>query len=519
MNDDLQTYFPVVSSLLPEAFTCRPAAALPRLLRKRTDLCPSLPFLADLADLELAAGRLREQQPPTPHQVRQLSIRPGVELLRVDWIGLPEFLQSQDAEVLPGDSFILLVPPIDAQPVRIITPHSTQLLALKIAAEQLDPRSVAEEAGTTVDVVDRIVAAAVRQGLLLAPTSRIVRPRSFFRTPVTMAHRLRAEVFTLQWHITQACDLHCRHCYDRSNRKSVSHSQGLQVLDHFYTFCRDNHVNGQVSFTGGNPLLHHHFFEFYREAVDRGFMVAILGNPTDRSTLEALIRIRKPEFYQVSLEGLREHNDFIRGEGHYDRVIAFLARARAMSLYTMVMLTLTRDNCDQVLPLAEALRDHTDLFTFNRLAMMGEGAALTAPPIETYQSFLIDYLQASRTNPIMSTKDSLFNIVLQNNEQPLRGGCTGFGCGAAFNFVSLLPDGELHACRKLPSLLGNMYEKSLSDIYRSPLAERYREGSSACLHCRLHPVCRGCPAVSRGMGNDIFTDKDPYCFLPDVEIS
>ena len=30
------------------------------------------------------------------------------------------------------------------------------------------------------------------------------------------------------------------------------------------------------------------------------------------------------------------------------------------------------------------------------------------------------------------------------------GGCTGFGCGAAFNFMAVLPDGEVHACRKVP---------------------------------------------------------------------
>src|SRR5690606_13617787 len=120
-------------------------------------------------------------------------------------------------------------------------------------------------------------------------------------------HRLRADVFTLQWHITQACDLHCRHCYDRSSRTAVSADQGRLVLDRFYDFCQANHVRGQVSFTGGNPLLHRHFFDLYRGAAERGFMVAILGNPTDRQTLESLVALTKPEFYQVSLEGLPEH--------------------------------------------------------------------------------------------------------------------------------------------------------------------------------------------------------------------
>ncbi|MCK7513012.1 MAG: hypothetical protein MZV70_59310 [Desulfobacterales bacterium] len=38
-------------------------------------------------------------------------------------------------------------------------------------------------------------------------------------------------------------------------------------------------VGGQVSFSGGNPLLYPKFLDLYRAAVDRGFPVVILGKP------------------------------------------------------------------------------------------------------------------------------------------------------------------------------------------------------------------------------------------------
>jgi hypothetical protein len=56
-------------------------------------------------------------------------------------------------------------------------------------------------------------------------------------------------------------------------------------------------------------------------------------------------------------------------------------------MYTMVMLTLTRDNLDQVLPLAELLRDRADFFTFNRLSTVGEGASLQMPEKEAFEAF------------------------------------------------------------------------------------------------------------------------------------
>ncbi len=513
MDPELSSIYPVSSPLLPPQFADCPAAALPELLRVHPEALDHAPFLADLATIERAIHRLMQPPIEPPPPVTELTVRPGVELFEVDWSALPELLAHRNAHPRQGRSLVLLMPPVAGRPARALTPTDHQLLSLKIAAEHLDNRTVARQGGVSVRLVDRVVTEAVHHGLLLAPPSRITRPRSFYAEPPRFPDRLRAEVFTLQWHITQACDLHCRHCYDRSSRTAVTEAQGTRVLDQFFAFCRDHHVDGQVSFSGGNPLLHPRFFELYTAAAERGLMTAILGNPSDRSTLLALKKIQVPEFYQVSLEGLPEHNDYIRGTGHFDRTLAFLELARELKIYTMVMLTLTRDNIDQVLPLAEQLRDRIDLFTFNRLAMMGEGAALAAPPVDRYESFLESYLEAAAANPIMSTKDSLFNIILERQGRPVRGGCAGFGCGAAFNFVALLPDGEVHACRKLPSLLGNLYRQSLAEIYHRPLAERYREGSSACRSCRLRPVCRGCPAVVSGLQHNIFSECDPYCFI------
>ncbi len=514
MSKDLQQVYPVSSKLLPLSLQNSPSDDLPHLLRQHPQLCGGLPFLADLAEIELAVYNLTEHPSNTPSMVSELTVHPGVELLSVGWAGLPEFLQrGKISEVTKHATMVLLIPARAHLPVRVVTPTNHQLLALKIAVEHLDRPSVAREGGVAISFIDRIIAAAVNEGLLLAPVSKLVRPPTFFLDPACYPDRLRAEIFTLQWHITQACDLHCRHCYDRSSRNAVTREQGERVLDQFHAFCKANHVSGQISFTGGNPLLHPLFDDLYLGAVERGFMTAILGNPARRQDLQRIVDIQMLEFYQVSLEGLREHNDYIRGAGHFGRVFEFLDIAREMKLYSMVMLTLTRDNMQQVLPLAEELRGRTDLFTFNRLAMMGEGTALAPPAREGYQVFLQSYLEAAADNPIMSTKDSLFNIILERQGQRhVRGGCAGFGCGAAFNFVSLLPDGEVHACRKLPSLLGNLYQHSLLEIYHTPLAEQFREGSSACRQCRLRPVCRGCPAVVSGLGGDIFNDIDPYCF-------
>lgn len=165
--------------------------------------------------------------------------------------------------------------------------------------------------------------------------------------------------------------------------------------------------------------------------------------------------------------------------------------------------------------MAELLRGRVDLFTFNRLAMVGQGAALASVAPDAFSAFLEEYLQAAARNPCMGVKDNLFNLLRHEQAIPLRGGCAGYGCGAGFNFVSLLPDGEVHACRKMPSLIGNMYRQTLGEIYHGQEAGQYRQGSAACQGCEVRPVCGGCLAVAHGYGRDIFRDPDPYCWKED----
>ncbi len=177
------------------------------------------------------------------------------------------------------------------------------------------------------------------------------------------------------------------------------------------------------------------------------------------------------------------------------------------------MLTLTRENMSEVLPLGEKLRGKTDLFTFNRLSQTGEGAALATAAKDEYKEFLQQYLEAVKTNPTMGLKDNLINIVKTDRGEKVFGGCTGYGCGAAFNFCSILPNGDMHACRKFQSPIGNVLESSLLELYNSDAAETYRLGPEECRGCKIRPVCGGCQAVIQSSGLDITLDKDPYCFL------
>ena len=488
---------------------------MPDVLAARTAELQLPEYIGELARLELYVFSLKTDSIPVPEYSKKLTINPTLQLFQNSWRNLAAQIDAAAGGSAPQrgeESIIVWCHPasgrIKAKPV-----HKDDLLAMKMALEGLSVPDVAREGNVHAAAIESVLIRSLHDGVVIGPEPLIKRhynpehfshiDRSFFT----------ARVFALQWHITQACDLHCRHCYDRRQYKSLSLPQEIAVLDDLAGFCGAHNVQGQVTFTGGNPLLHPNFETLYREAADRGLTTAILGNPTDREQIERLNAIQPLAFYQVSLEGLEKHNDYMRGPGHFRKILAFLDLLQEEGVYSMVMLTLTRANMDQVLELAETLRDKTDLFTFNRLSLVGEGANLImADPLE-YQDFLRNYDAELDSNPCLGIKDNLLNILYHRQKRPLFGGCTGFGCGAAFNFITILADGTVHACRKFPSPLGNILEEPLSAIYHSAAAERYRRGAAECRECAIRPVCGGCLAVAHSHGLDVFRQKDPYCFL------
>jgi selenobiotic family peptide radical SAM maturase len=520
-NSDSQKQYPVCFELLPHLKAELPNnQLLSDMLDQYPERCGSYAFLPDLARIEESGYRLLTSPPSVPDSLMHRIVNPALELIPVKWLNLPEFLSNRDVVPEPGENYVLVLIRPGKKKVEIRKAGAGDFLALKIVVEEIHPRKAASEGGVSVGTIDDLLYRAEQRGLIVVPPSRIRRPENFPKGDIKDPDFLSSPSFTLQWHITQACDLNCRHCYDRSDRQEMTLKQAIGVLDDLYDFCQGHHVFGQVSFSGGNPLLYPHFDQLYREAADRGFMTAVLGNPMPRGRIEKILSVQKPEFYQVSLEGLKDHNDYIRGQGHFDRTIDFLKLMGQLKIYRMVMLTLTRDNMDQVIELAGRLHGLTDLFTFNRMAPVGRGAELSTAPPEKFPEFLARYLDAAKTNPCMGLKDNMFNLLQwQAGSCSLDGGCAGHGCGAAFNFVALLPDGEVHACRKLPSLIGNIYQNRLSDIYHSSSARRYRAGSSACRDCPVRPVCGACLAVGYGFGRDIFNEPDPYCFRYQEKLS
>ena len=195
----------------------------------------------ELAQLEQALQLVKDADTPKyPNQGEIISINPTLQLLALTWSNLCALLKDPTSQTVPeqGQEFVVLYRyPGDGE-VFFYPASKANLLALKVLSENLDRKQVAEEADVAVGQVDAAIEEACKQGIVISPPSAIQRPDTHL--PVIGAKEwhshLSSNYFTLQWHVTQACDLHCKHCYDRSEISPLTLEQGITILDQFRDF-------------------------------------------------------------------------------------------------------------------------------------------------------------------------------------------------------------------------------------------------------------------------------------------
>ncbi|MDR1919007.1 MAG: SPASM domain-containing protein, partial [Tannerellaceae bacterium] len=77
----------------------------------------------------------------------------------------------------------------------------------------------------------------------------------------------------------------------------------------------------------------------------------------------------------------------------------------------------------------------------------------------------------------------------------------------------LLPEGDVYACRRMKSHVGNVFDEKLFDIFISDKMDDYRnyDKFEKCSKCELKRFCRGCPSVAYGYTGNFYA-PDPQCW-------
>jgi radical SAM protein with 4Fe4S-binding SPASM domain len=339
--------------------------------------------------------------------------------------------------------------------------------------------------------------------------------------------------FFVQWHLTERCNLRCTHCYQNGMKTDeISLEEVRTVTDEFAEMLQAwSEMFGIIfspsfNITGGEPFLHRDIFEILEELRRRHFDVYLLTNAT-------LINEEKANFLswlgvkgvQVSIEGPEKIHDSIRGEGSFSSCLKGVGLLLDAGIKVSLNVTLSDINAghfEELIALSTSLG--VKRIGFSRLVPYGRGAGLLNRMLEKgtvkglYErifSLRTDGLEIVTGDPVASQMSCL-------DEASDSGSIPTGGCAAGVSGFTILPDGTMTPCRRLPIPIGNVKKDSLREVWAtSEILEALRDKNSykgKCGKCRRWANCRGCRAIayahgiaSGGKGD--FLAEDPQCFI------
>jgi radical SAM protein with 4Fe4S-binding SPASM domain len=331
----------------------------------------------------------------------------------------------------------------------------------------------------------------------------------------------------LQWHLTERCNLRCRHCYQDGYLGPELALPGLLAIVEQFTALLERiereraprAVRGHINLTGGEPFARDDLFELL-DVLARGherFSYAILTNGTqiDAATARRL-RPLGPKFVQVSIEGDAPANDAVRGVGVFDRTLAALEHLNREGIPTVVAFTAHRGNLGEFGSVARAAgRLRVAKVWADRLIPCGQGGALGDALLDPDQTReLFEAMHAARREA--GRRLSRTEVSLGRALQFLVGGGTPYRCVAGEDLVAVQPNGDLLPCRRLPIPVGNLTTAPLTELYYQSevfRALRRHRVSEGCEDCRFARQCRGgLRCLAYAMTGDPF-QVDPGCWL------
>ncbi len=337
------------------------------------------------------------------------------------------------------------------------------------------------------------------------------------------------QYFAFQWHITDECDQRCKHCYifSENNCKtldSMSWGQMQSVFENCLEMCNKYNRLPYFYLTGGDPVLHPDFWKLLSLFKEKGIPFTILGNPFHLND-EVCRRLKDMgcEKYQMSLDGMENTHDWFRKPGSFNCTLEKIQCIKKAGIRSVIMTTVSGTNISEIPDIIDTVVKHkADVFAFARYCPTS-GEKETGMTPQEYRALLdtcyakFKACETAGCETYFNLKDHLWTLYLYEkgifkipeDAKPdmIYGGCNCGNC-----HLTILPTGDIYACRRLKSKVGNVFTDRLADVWTGNM-ESYRDYGKfeKCAKCELLRFCRGCPAVAYGT-NGNFYSADPQCW-------
>jgi len=345
----------------------------------------------------------------------------------------------------------------------------------------------------------------------------------------------QAHDFFVQWHLTERCNLRCTHCY-QTGKGTYEMSlweikTAISEIDEMFRAWSEAYgieFSPSFNITGGEPLLHGDIFEIIEVLRMRNFDIYLLSNGTllneEKAKLLSRLGVRG---VQVSIEGPEKIHDSIRGKGSFSaslKGIGYLLDAGIKVTLNVTLSDINAGHFMDVISLSSSLG--VQKLGFSRLVPSGRGTGLLNRMLEKERvKELYRTIFSQNTNGLeIVTGDPVASQMTAIDDAADSGSFPTGGCAAGVSGFTILADGTITPCRRLPIPIGNVRKDSLREVWAtSSVLESLRDRAKykgKCGLCKRWSGCRGCRAIayafSKTKGENDFLSDDPQCFISTV---
>lgn len=318
------------------------------------------------------------------------------------------------------------------------------------------------------------------------------------------------------WEFTLKCNLRCSHC---GSQAGIPRANELNTEECF-KLCEELADLGceDVSLMGGEPFLRKDWFQVAQCICDLGMNLSFVSNGVILDKYIDKIARLEPKVVGISLDGMKQTHELIRGIGTFDKTIRAIDLLRERGIQTTVITTVSKLNFKDLPKMKDLLfrrgvnwqiQVAMPFGNFKKEQMLSR--------IEFYSTALFIARERIKNKfediPVIGAHCyGYYSEILP--------GCKWDGCPAGISSIGITSDGGIVGCLAMGNdrfIEGNLRDESLREIWENPNNFSYNRKFDKsqlgpnCRNCKHGAECRGgCNAMSYSITNRLH--NDPYCF-------
>ena len=304
----------------------------------------------------------------------------------------------------------------------------------------------------------------------------------------------------LQLCLTDFCQLKCKHCYfgeyDRQREMSI---------DEVFT-----PLSSGLNLSGGEPLMHSKIEKIIKLIAPKFENVKFLSNGISYSkkVCQILKNSSKKLVYQISLDGMKDSHELIRGRNTFDKTVENIKQLKKdfPELFLQISFNSNNINYRDIVSLTKFSKElGADMIFFDRYVPYGERLDIRSVNKDEYQE-VISLIETAYS----LYNDSTFTVYKGRSMQP----DGTYFCGAGVYNQICVPNGDRYICSRYQIKSGNWLKDSVEELYNKAVSweEKVLQTPEECFDCTHKKICNGGMRCLTYAMTRQFAKKDIHCY-------